>query len=447
LGSTRLWNVTTSSWLALWSASATALAAPPDDSKRHDTPPERRETSSTPPDRARGLEREDAPRPDDVALAVPRALLFVPRMAIRYALLPVRAAVTWAGRNTAAESGLEDPSDRSTALWPELSHQSWFGPTLGLHAGYRNLAGHDEQLALSARMLGEVRWGGSASFFGDHIGGSLLWLSTSTLLEQRGRDVFAGIGDRPGPIARYAERRAIASVGGGPSFGGGSRRTRVGAIASLVNRDFSSDADGRDELDAHYLPASLRGFTTGVRLVEADALLEVDTRNATARPSDGTSLRAFAGAARPTSGDTYGHLGADYATTFDLFQSSRLLNLRLHYEAVFAADGIPFSELPRLGGPVTLRGYALGWLRDRAALSGELEYVYQVHAAVDGAVFTQIGRVGRDTNALFDRQPWHPSAGFGLRVRTETKSFFSLDLAYGDGLAFYLTTIPGGTAP
>lgn len=435
--------------MAFCSVSATALAAPPEDSKLHDTRPEGRQISSTPPDRARGVEREEGPRPDDVALAVPRALLFMPRMAIRYALLPVRAGVAWAGRNTAAESGLEDAGDRSTALWPELSHQSWFGPTLGLHASYRNLAGHDEQLALSARMLGEVRWSGSASFVGDHIAGSLLWLSTSTLLEQRGREVFAGIGDQPGPIVRYAERRAIVSVGGGPSFGKGSRRARIGAVASLVDRDFSSDADADagDAIDVHYRSAGLRGFTTGVRLVEADALLEVDTRNAIARPSDGTSLHVVAGAARPTTGNTYGHLGADYVTTFDLFQSSRLLNVRLHYEAVFAADGIPFSELPRLGGPINLRGYALGWLRDRAAVSGELEYVYQVHAVVDGAVFTQIGRVGRDTSALFDRQPWHPSVGVGLRVRTENKSFFSLDLAYGDGLALYLTTIPGGTAP
>ena len=62
-------------------------------------------------------------------------------------------------------------------------------------------------------------------------------------------------------------------------------------------------------------------------------------------------------------------------------------------------------------------------------------------------MFAQIGRVGHDIHALFDDQPWHPSAGFGLRVRSRDKSFFSLDVAYGNGLAFYLTTVPGGGAP
>jgi outer membrane protein assembly factor BamA len=404
-----------------------------------------------PADEARGYERRPGSDPDDVALWVPRAILFLPRLVLGVALLPVRGAIRWLGKHTSSESGPPPPrDDASIFVWPELTHQSWFGPSVGIFVGVDNLAGSDERVQLGAALFGEVSHAESLMFSGDQIGGSPLWLETTTEYEDRPRDVFQGIGNSSkSPRTRYRQHHAQVGALVGLSHGTKTQRLRYGIRSILSERDFEADADGPDpDIPSAYDVSRITGFESGVRSLEERAEIVVDTRNARAASSSGVLFTGFAGGVPPTNGWAYGHFGADVTEFINLYHGTRVLRLRALFEDLSGdRAAIPFSALATLGGRDKLRGYAFERFRDRSALLGTLEYQYQFHAWAAGALFVETGRVAADPGGLFDRSSWHVSGGFGIRLRTADHSYFSLDLAYGEELAVYFSTAPNGAAP
>jgi len=376
----------------------------------------------------------------------------LPRMAIGLAVLPIRGAIHWLGKHTSAESGPpRDDDNASFFVWPELSHQSWMGPTLGIFVGRENLAGSDERLELAARVFGEVSHDVSLGFSGDQVGGSPLWLETRTEYEARPRDVYQGIGNATNGFVRtrYRQRHGEVSALVGVSRGAKGNLTRCGLRSTLTEREFDADAEDADpRIDTVYDIAAIPGFQSGVQSIEERAEIVVDTRNARAATSNGVLLSGFAGGVPPTNGFSYGHFGAAFTEFFNLYRGTRVLRLHASFEQLSGErQAIPFSALATLGGPSRLRGYALERFRDTSAALGMLEYRYQFHAAAAGALFVEAGRVAHGALELLDDSPWHVSGGVGIRVQTEDHSYFSLDVAYGDSLALYFTTAPNGVAP
>jgi hypothetical protein len=81
---------------------------------------------------------------------------------------------------------------------------------------------------------------------------------------------------------------------------------------------------------------------------------------------------------------------------------------------------IPFTDLPRLGGPLLLRGFAPNRFRDRVALAGTLEYRYPIWRLMSGFLFVDVGRVLPGSaelapSALIHYRP-HFGGGGGLEV-------------------------------
>jgi outer membrane protein assembly factor BamA len=54
---------------------------------------------------------------------------------------------------------------------------------------------------------------------------------------------------------------------------------------------------------------------------------------------------------------------------------------------------VPFTDLPRLGGPHQLRGYTRDRFRDRLAVLGAAEYRYPIWNELVGFLFADAGRV------------------------------------------------------
>lgn len=188
----------------------------------------------------------------------------------------------------------------------------------------------------------------------------------------------------------------------------------------------------------------LTGFDTGVDVAHAYADVEIDFRNRRGDPSKGFYFRALAGGAPPQFRDVaFGHYGMELKAFIDLFDESRILVLRGALDAVHGdEDAIPFSELPRLGGPHRLRGYRLNRFRDRRALVGTVEYRYPIHQYIGGHLFVDIGRVAPTYEELFDPRmdQWRTGYGGGFRVRTRNRHFFRIDFAYGKDFLVFFTT-------
>jgi outer membrane protein assembly factor BamA len=123
-----------------------------------------------------------------------------------------------------------------------------------------------------------------------------------------------------------------------------------------------------------------------------------------------------------------------------------VLGLRGVVEAVHGRDeDIPFSELMKLGGPDSLRGYQLDRFRDNVSALATIEYRYPVHQMVSGELFVDAGRVGRSYGDIFDRnalEDFHYGGGLGFVFHSDDSIWFKAQAAYGEELLFFLSTDP-----
>src|SRR5262249_4576058 len=92
--------------------------------------------------------------------------------------------------------------------------------------------------------------------------------------------------------------------------------------------------------------------------------------------------------------EDYTRFGLDVQRFFRLGVGPRVLQARLHGEMVTGAvDEVPFSDLPRLGGALLLRGYPWDRFRDRIAALGSLEYQWDLSDRITMSLFVDAGRV------------------------------------------------------
>src|SRR5262249_27421415 len=77
---------------------------------------------------------------------------------------------------------------------------------------------------------------------------------------------------------------------------------------------------------------------------------------------------------------------------------------------------IPFTDLPRLGGPQLLRGYHRDRFRDRAALMSTAEYAFPIGEQLSGYLFLDAGRVEPGLDDIsFDRMRYGFGGGFQIQ--------------------------------
>jgi hypothetical protein len=423
------------------------------------------------PYEARGLERKPATTPSEIGLTIPRVVLFPLRIVVKTLAFPLREGAIFVEKHAllARLDRLLYNEAHTAAVLPTFQFLSSQGPTVGVRAFHADVFGHAERIEGSAQLGGLYTQAYELSFDADRTLGSRLYLETVGRFEIRPRLLFQGIGDEsptrglaPGqPLAgprdvaiqtRYGENRLLLVQRAGYTIGQPGELAKIGGAAIFNQRTFDDptatsfslfDGSTNTPTRAVYDPARITGFGETVRTLELTATLLVDTRNQVGGTSSGSYLDAFVGGVPPLSRFRYVHYGFDAATFIELYRQTRVLVLRVAVDAVEGNEArIPFTDLPRLGGPTRLRGYRLDRFRDEKAALATAEYRYPVHELLSGALFVDAGRVDNDYPGLFDLGAWRVGGGAGLRVHTKDKELFSLDVAYGDGVRVFFTTTP-----
>lgn len=409
-------------------------------------------------DEARGYEQPPGGEPEDAALFVPRVVLAVPRYALKLVFWPVRETIRFIDKHALIEETVDVlyNDERTAAIVPTLALDSFFGPSLGLKAFHEDLGGHDEYASIEALFGGMYSLATQVHFRAEHYAGTRLWLESLARFEGEPGLLFQGIGDgqesasagalldpRQGSVAtRFSEQRLLALLRAGYGFGPPSQLLQVGVTGIYDVRDFGGGQRGSEpSIESVYDLTQLVGFDDRVPVFEADLNLSLDLRDVKGATTNGLYLEAFAGRA-PSLGGPYAfwHHGAELSGYIDLYKRTRVLVLRAVSEAVDGdAARIPFSDLPRLGGPHRLRGYPSDRFREEKSLLGTVEYRYPIHEYVAGALFLDAGRVSPSYSGLF-KGPWHVGGGAGFNVRSRDHHLFSFHVAYGDGVQFHLTT-------
>ncbi len=401
---------------------------------------------------------------EDVALFLPRAVFFIPARVIQLVSIPIRGSLSFVQKHHVLEE-VEDfffNDDRTAAIVPVVSLSTFYGAQAGARAFHRDMGGYGERGDVRATFGQYGELSTEVSFEATRAGGTGLWVETLAGFEQHPQLRFYGIGDgetrvNVGPridarggesVESYFTERRVRNVTTlGVSFGEpGDLEVRTGGRGRLKHYDFEAgrglSANDR-QVTAVYDTSTIPGFDDGATVLEAEAVVVLDSRDKKGATSRGVYAEAFGGGVPPFGDYRYGRFGAEVTGYIDLYRGDRVLMLRGVVEAVAGdAERIPFTELPSLGGPRLLRGYPLGRFRDEKAVVGTIEYHYPIHELLAGTLFVDAGQVRESFEHLVSDPKLHVGGGGGLQVRDEESVWLTLEVAGGEGVQVYVTTDP-----
>ena len=448
-------------WAAFPAAAQPRPSSPePTPATRKPAEPKREPANKEPvkSDEARNYQQPPGTEPEDVWLFVPRLVLAVPRYALKAVFYPIRETIRFVDEHAIIER-VEDVlynDARTAAIVPTFGLDSFLGPTVGIKAFHEDLAGHDEYGSAEVKFGGMYKLATQLHFNADRFGGTRLWLESVARFESEPGLLFQGIGNgsattgtqldpRSGAVAtRFSEQRLLSLQRVGYTFGRPSEMLQIGATGTYNVRDFGVKQRGTEpSIEQVYDTTALVGFADRTTTFETDLNLIIDLRDVAGATASGGYFEAFAGRVPELGGKySFWHHGAELTGYIDLYKRTRVLVLRAVVEGVEGDDqDIPFASLPRLGGPSRLRGYRRDRFRDEKSAVGTVEYHYPIHQYVAGALFVDAGRVAHSYSDFFDER-WKVGAGGGFIVRSRESQLFAFDIAYGEGVQFYVTTDP-----
>ena len=393
----------------------------PDAGRRERPQPTSQSVAGAPlPDQASGVSRGEPRTTGEKLRFVPRALLFVPRIALEIAGAPVRASL-YAYDRYEVKARARDIfwNDTGTVgLYPVFDIQTDYGLTAGARFIHRDLFGEMERLSMRASFGGIYNQQYTASVHsGDRLGPLRLELKGEYEIDPRERFMGIGNGDEVAeldmPVDPYAEPVAIDSrFRQRVARGFGRARLRivgplsVRATSGVLRKRFEQPSRGDippgTDIAEHYQVEELAAWEQGTSYTYNELELRYDSRRngdpwePASVPSTGWLVAGFAGVARGFAGapTRYTLYGGDLQRFIRLGANPRVLTLRLMAQEVRGdTDEIPFVDLPRLGGPTLLRGYERDRFRDRAMALGSAEYLWDVGRLWAAYVFTDAGRV------------------------------------------------------
>jgi hypothetical protein len=407
---------------------------------RADEPPPKDEGATTAPSTApaavSGVEIPEAAPPASPA----RAALAVPRLGATVVAAPVSGALTVYDRYQVREQivDLLFNDARTFGAYPVVALETGLPVGVGARLVHRDLFGAGGGLRLAADYGGSSRHRIEGSLSSPSFAGGVLRTRLAGGWLRQPNAPFYGIGDqdlaRPDPTVSGLPARAPLAVA--TAFGQDVVHAVLGVdidprgplFASITTgyyaRDFKESAQGTSDLgrtDVRFDTSTLTGWGQGTKIsyselaVGWDSLTTASSFVPAGAPSTGTKVVLFGGVARslelggggaPVAYTRYGLDGLRY---FDLYNGDRVLILRGRLEGVAgAAEGIPFTDLPRLGGPMLLRGYSRDRFRDRVTLLASAEYRYPIWQNLAGYLFVDAGSVRAGLSDL---------AGAGSRPR------------------------------
>jgi hypothetical protein len=389
---------------------------------------------------------------DSTWRGIGRGLLYVPKLAIDLVLSPARAAIWAQDRYHLSDRYTRTfyNAAQTIGLYPTLSVDSALGASAGAGFVHRDLLGDHEQLGLEFSIGNRYRQIYSARLStGNRLGGRFS-VELDAGYERRPHDAFYGIGngDRVGAVsapvdprvdptsieAHYRQDRArlavIADLGAWQGL-----HVRASGAASEVQ--FGAPDQG-EPLVGLYDPRGIVGWN-GIRYGYGELELRWDSRRETtvmephAVPSAGALAAVFGGRMhRLDPGPDFWRYGLDLAKFTKIAEGPRVIALRFHGEGVTGArDEVPFTELPHLGGPTYLRGYALDQFRDRVAAFGSVAYEWDLSQWFSANLFVDAGRVYPDLTELSLAQL---RVGYGLGIEAHRVESFVLEGSIGSSI-------------
>jgi hypothetical protein len=409
--------------------------------------------SAPPPDPAKG-ERFDGRRSDpgaarrDAALAIPRLVLVIPRLAWRALFVPVGLAARWAERNHVMQRVLDAITSRD-GVRPVVDFVSGTKAIFGLT--YFTLRALGPATESRASLAGNIA---------DAVAARLVLRPTSLVgaaqyildidFFSRNDQLFTGIGFEEARTLGRGGRYAITSFDlrnivrlyaheivslhaegtfGVRKFGNG---ISVYGDPPILDVFCERAFEGRC-LTGIVDEARVPGFNEGTQFVRAGLALRLDSRDSVSAPSSGAMLEV--------GGDYTRGLGDDRSSyfrfrgTLDLWKRSRVLVARVRAATVVPTGGeaVPFTEQFLLGDPDAVRGVRLGRYRDASLLVATLEYRWPVYLWMDAALFVDYGGMFGPRFRDFSFDKMIPAIGGALRVRSTRQLFLRVQIAYGFG--------------
>jgi hypothetical protein len=390
---------------------------------------------------------------DTTPRKIARALLFIPRYTLDFALTPLRASV-WATERYHLVERYHRTffNDAQTiGLYPTLSVDTTLGITVGAGFVHRDLFGDHEQLGLLAAAGSRYRQIYAASFATGNRLGHRFSLELDAGYERRPHDSFYGIGngdrvdatatpidprtDSTSVTSRYRQDRARLRVTADIRAWDHLHLRPAGELSEV---QFGNGDDADDRITDRYDRRGLVGFD-GVQYGYAELELRWDSRRSAgnleprAVYSNGSLAAVFGGRVnRIDNGPDFWRYGIDLEHFLRLARGPRVIIGHVHAEAVTGRrDEVPFTELPSLGGPTYLRGYDLDQFRDRIAAFGSLAYKWDLSQWVSASLFTDAGRVYQSADELsLDGL----RVGYGVSLEGHSLDSFLLELSVASSI-------------
>lgn len=389
---------------------------------------------------------------DSALRKIGRGVLFVPKLAVDLALTPVRGSL-WVNEHYHVIDWYDRVfyNDAQTiGLYPTISVDSALGVTAGAGFVDHDLFGEHEQLALQAAASNRYRQIYSASLSTGKRLGDRFSLELDGGYERRPHDAFYGIGngDRvattPAPIdplvdstsveAQYRQYRTRISVAADLRAW---ERLHIRAAGAVSEVQFGG-ADQGAPISTIYDPRGLIGWG-GIQYSYSELELRWDSRRGATvmEPasvfSTGALAAVYAGRVnRLDAGPDFWRYGLDLQKFMRITEGPRVIAVHFHGEAVSGRlDEVPFTELPKLGGPTYLRGYALDQFRDRVAAFGSAAYEWDLSQWFSASLFVDVGRV---YPAVTEMSLDHLRMGYGLGVEAHSTESFTLEGSIGSSI-------------
>lgn len=398
--------------------------------------------------------RDDPDDHDSTWRIIGRGVLFVPRLAADAVLSPFRGAI-WLQDHYHVSDWYDRiffNDAKTIGLYPTASVDTTLGVTVGAKFIDKDLFGAKESLGLQATVGSLYRQIYALSFDTGRRLGDRFHLQLDAGYERRPHDAFFGIGNgdlvdaAPAPAridpridstaveTYYRQQRERVSLIGDLRTWSKLHLRASGAVSEV---QFGSPDQGVPATMV-YDPAGLVGFG-GVRYGYGELELRWDNRHNTtswephAVFSNGELAAAFAGRQEPLEGGTgFWRYGVDLEKFLRISVGPRVLIAHFHGEGVTGSrNAVPFTELPSLGGPTYLRGYALDQFRDRIAAYGSLAYEWDLSQWFSARLFSDFGRVypGLDQLTLSGLR-----MGYGVSIEAHNPDTFVLEASLGSSI-------------
>jgi len=403
--------------------------------------------ASAPLPEAAGAQVRAEDRSGEWALWIPRTLLFPIRVAVAVVGWPISKGLRLLelyNLSSKVKSVFFNEDD-TVAVFPVAFAETGFGLNIGGRLILRRLGGTDLGITARASFGGRFRQLFSTKLSTNKTFEHVVFDLRSSY-EVRPKDQFFGIGngdllDAPPPMAVDARgndlrasrfRQDALRVSVQAAYRPMSALT-IALSGAIIHRTFGpgeGDLVADQQLAANFDVTTVNRFIEGSSTTYGELEMTYDARRTPSRfeslatPSAGWLLQGFAGYTRGFDGDPsrYVRYGLDLQRFLRIEEGPRSLALRLHIEGVTGGyQEVSFYDLPKLGGPLLLRGYNLDQYRDRFAALSSVEYQFDTTEFMGGFLFADVGRVYSQPEdiSLADLR-----LGFGGGIQLHSKKSF-----------------------